>query len=215
MERPREIIGYPAQFGPHLLDIIITWSAIDGDMERYRALLAQQPGMKTRHAKVTPFRRRLSNFEALCTEYFSSAPAFRKFLAQQINGIRRAEEDRNLVAHGNHGARGDGKAIYLVLYMFDRGGVHVQKEYSLEEFRKKADEIGWYLFVMSLFRSFNNDAILTDHCGVPQKQVETVKKLLDPIHNPPKSPAPKQPPQSPLARLLAWLRQRWSRIWDR
>jgi len=175
-----------------LLDIIITWSALDEAVERVRKLLARQPGIKTGLSNEAPFKRRLSNFEQLCTEYFATAPAFVKFLAQSINGIRKLRDDRDLVAHGNYGFRGDGKTAWLVLYML-RSGKHLQKEYTIEQLKEVADKIGWYLFVLDLFRTMSADAlagVLMKFCSVPKSQVGKVQTLLNPIHSPPPSTTP-------------------------
>ena len=186
MERPRQYVSFPhlQPFFPYLFDIIVTWGTLDVEIERYRKAIAQQPGLKTKLGDDSRFKRRLSNFEALCGEYFASAPAFGKFLSHEINGIRDIQEDRDLIAHGLYGAHGDGKIVRLVLYGLNLSGAHQQKEYTLEEIKAVSDDIGWYLFVTSIFGSWSADAlanVLMEHCSVPRSQVSEVQRLLSPI----------------------------------
>jgi hypothetical protein len=188
MTRHSEVV-YPAQFAPLIAEIVITWGALEVEMDVLRAILMAQPEC----AAIAPvpektrFLQRARQFDDLCGAYFAPYPAMVTACSKLYNDAIKLQEDRNYVTHGRYGFGITNNVITEILISSVKNDILIFKKYTHTEFQDLADKIGsslsYFRFMCVGFPWHLNPKILQSRWKIPTSQVAGVQTLIDRIRN--------------------------------
>jgi hypothetical protein len=184
----RTSVSYPVQIAPTIVDIVITWGALEESMDKARATLSKQPecaGIASVN-EVSKFKVRAFQFEALCKSYFASCPAMVSAYSRLYNDSVKIQIDRNYVVHGMYGFTLTHGELTQITLSSVENGQRMTRHYSPEDLQKVADTIGFCLWQFGLLSHGSPweafPTILQEKLNIPNAQVGHAQTLIDRIH---------------------------------